>query len=66
VVSGYMLGSAMDAASAALGWVTQPQAHPGFQEALHGGHLAGDWADAVFEAGIDRLVANLAAVASAR
>ncbi|MCY7326564.1 MAG: TetR/AcrR family transcriptional regulator, partial [Microbacteriaceae bacterium] len=63
VIDSYMLGSAMDAASPAIAWVVQPQAHPAFHEALHGGGLAGNRADVAFEAGIATLVANLEAIA---
>lgn len=63
VVDAYMLGSAMDAASPALAWVTQSAVHPALHEALHGGGLDGSRADVAFEAGMAALVANLQAIA---
>lgn len=66
VIDSYMLGSAMDAASPAMAWVTRPQAHPALHEALHGGGLAGNRPDAAFEAGIAALVANLETIVGQR
>ena len=63
VIDSYMLGSAMDAASPTPAWVMQPQAHPAFHEALHGGGLAVMRADTAFDAGIAALVANLEIIA---
>jgi len=63
VIDSYMLGSAMDAASPTMAWVTQPHAHPALHEALHDGVVAGDRADAAFDAGIAALVENLEAIA---
>ena len=63
VIDSYLLGSAMDAASPALAWVTQPEEQPALHGALHRGGLAGDRADVAFEAGLAGLVANLQAIA---
>lgn len=66
VIDSYMLGSAMDAASPAVAWITQPQAHPSLHEALHGAGLAGNRPDVAFEAGIAALVANLETIVGQR
>ncbi|HEV7957017.1 MAG: Tetracyclin repressor domain protein [Microbacteriaceae bacterium] len=59
ILDNFVLGSAIDAASPDVPWVTRPPVHPALHEALSAADLSQHRSEAAFKAGVEALVDGL-------